>query len=453
LTALQQNARKLVLPPDATFDYPQTRPGRAGAATESAGRNPSYLGSTGDDCIGELNVAIVHDWLYTVGGAERVLSAIVRCLPGATVYALFDALTEDERSRIGHTHTKTSFLQKMPGIRSRHRLYLPLMPLAVEQFDLSGYDLVISSSYAVAKGVLTGPDQLHLSYVHSPMRYAWDLQHQYLREAGLDRGVRGWLARVILHRMRMWDSRTAHGVDGWMANSHFVARRIGKIYGQKAVVIPPPVTIPSAPPACAKADYFLTASRLVPYKNVRAIVQAFAALPNHKLIVAGEGPERGKLEGLAGGNVEFHGYVPDVQLRKLMREARAFIFAAEEDFGITPVEAQGEGTPVIALARGGARETIAASGAAPTGLFFNRPTPGEIVDAVHRYLQTEQRYLGVECWRNALRFSEERFTSAFINHIRLEWASFRERIEAGIDATPMRHRASDRDALARKEVF
>ena len=380
---------------------------------------------------GRPRVAVIHDWLYTLGGAERVLSAILRCFPDATVYTLFDKLSDDDRSSIGHSETQTSFLQSMPGIGRWHRLYLPLMPLAVEQFDLSEYDVVISSSYAVAKGVLTGPDQLHLSYVHSPMRYAWDLQHQYLREAGLDKGIRSWIARALLHRMRMWDSRTAFGVDGWMANSHFVARRIQKLYGQKAIVIPPPVKVPSSPPAAEKRDHFLTVSRLVEYKNTRSIIQAFAAFPNERLIVVGDGPERRKLEQVAGSNVEFRGYLPDDEIRRLMRRARAFVFAAEEDFGITPVESQSEGTPVIALGRGGVRETIITTGAAPTGLFFNCATSAEIVDAVNRYLHLHETYIASECWRNALRFSEERFISAFTRHVQLEMASFRERVGGG----------------------
>jgi glycosyltransferase involved in cell wall biosynthesis len=396
---------------------------------EEQGETSSTALVNREDHPERLRVAIVHDWLYTVGGAERVLSAIIRCFPGATVYALFDTLTEHERATIGHGSTQTSFLQRMPGIPRQHRLYLPLMPLAVEQFDLSKYDLIISSSHAVAKGVLTGPDQLHLSYVHSPMRYAWDLQHQYLRQAGLEKGVRSWMARLLLHRMRMWDSRTAFGVDGWIANSHFVARRIQKIYGQRAVVIPPPVSIPSVPPTAQGRDHFLVASRLVAYKNVGSIVQAFTALPNEKLIIVGDGPERDKLQQLAGPNVEFRGHVPDPELRKLMREARAFIFAAEEDFGIAPLEAQGEGTPVIALGRGGARETIITTGPTPTGLFFSRPDPAEIVGAVIDFLRTARSYSAFECWRNAVRFSEGRFISAFTDHVQLELTSFRERMQ------------------------
>jgi glycosyltransferase involved in cell wall biosynthesis len=424
-------------PPRTLLADGPPRPDRdaASGAQGALSADRAYLNEEYDK--GEPRVAIIHDWLYTLGGAEKVLRAIIRCFPGATVYALFDLLTDAQRAKVGHAWTETSFLQRMPGIARWHRLYLPLMPLAVEQLDLSKYDLIITSSYAVAKGVLTGPDQLHLAYVHSPMRYAWDLQHQYLREAGLDSGLRGWIARILLHRIRIWDSRTAHGIDGWITNSHFVARRIRKVYGKEAVVIPPPVDVPAAcPAACDKGDYFLTASRLVPQKHTRAIVQAFALLPDERLIVAGEGPEKDKLCRIAGRNVEFRGFVPDQQLRQLMRDARAFLFAAEEDFGIAPLEAQSEGTPVIALGRGAARETVVGSGPVRTGLFFDHPEPAEIAAAVTDFLRSRTAYSPYECWRNAARFSEERFNSAFTAHVRREMAKFRAHIQA--DWAPLR---------------
>ena len=191
-----------------------------------------------------MRIAVVHDYLYTFGGAERVLAAILKCYPGADLYCLFDVLSNKDRSRLGIEKTIPSFLQRMPLVSRNHRVYLPLMPLAIEQFDLSGYDLVLSSSYAVAKGVLTGPDQLHLSYVHSPMRYAWDLQHQYLREACASHGVKSALIRMLLHRLRLWDTRTANGVDAYAANSYFVAKRVKKAYGKDARVIYPPVNVP-----------------------------------------------------------------------------------------------------------------------------------------------------------------------------------------------------------------
>jgi len=361
-----------------------------------------------------MRVAVVHDWLYTIGGAERVLQAILRCYPGADLHCLFDLMDEPDRRLIGYERSVTSFLQRMPLLRGHHRLFLPLMPLAIEQLDLRGYDLVISSSYAVAKGVLTGPDQLHVSYVHSPMRYAWDLRAQYLQDSRLRSGVLGWLARALLHHMRRWDVRSAAGVDHYIANSRFVARRISKYYGRQAAVIHPPVRVPEELPRVAKADFFLTASRLVPYKNVRAIVEAFSnLLPRERLVVAGAGPEAPRLRALAGPNVELAGRVDDARLCELMAQAAAFVFAAEEDFGIVAVEAQAAGTPVIALGRGGVRETVVSDGPAPTGLFFDAPEPAAIAAAVRRFLADPARFRAAACHANAGRFNEGRFAREF----------------------------------------
>ena len=366
-----------------------------------------------------MRVAIVHDWLYTLGGAEKVLAGMLACFPDAEIFCLFDTLPSAERERLGIGKTCTSFMQRFEVMRTRHRLFLPLMPLAVEQFDMSGYDVVISSSFAVANGVITGPDQLHLSYVHSPMRYAWDQQHSYLRESGLTNGLRGLLVRLLLHRMRLWDVRTAHGVDGYMANSHFVARRIRKTYGRTAAVIYPPVAVPNKLPISSKDSYFLAASRLVPYKNVQAIVETFKLLPDERLVVAGDGPEAERLRRIAGPNVRFVGFVEDGELRRLMRRAAAFIFAAEEDFGIVPVEAQGEGTPVICLGRGGVLETVRVDCEAPTGIFFDRVDPQAIAESVRRFRAEEALFLPKNCHLNALRFAAPLFIKCFrefVNH-------------------------------------
>ena len=281
---------------------------------------------------------------------------------------------------------------------------------------------------------MTGPDQLHLAYVHSPMRYAWDLQHQYLAESGMTRGVRGAAARVLLHHMRMWDSRTGHGVDAFAANSHFIARRIRKIYGREAQVIHPPVRVPATPFRGARGDYFLTASRLVQYKNVRAVVEAFRGLPEQRLVVAGTGPDLGRLRQAAPANVEFRGFVPDAELGGLMEGARAFVYAAEEDFGIVVAEAQGHGTPVIALGRGGARETVVTEGVHPTGLFFQRPEPGVIADAVRAFLARETGFRAADCHANARRFAGERFDAAFGAFVRTHWARHCDRLSAGLPA-------------------
>jgi glycosyltransferase involved in cell wall biosynthesis len=356
-----------------------------------------------------VRVAVVHDWLYTLGGAERVLKAILRCFPSADLYCLFDVLDDAGRKTIGYERSTTSFLQRLPWIRRHHRSYLPLMPLAIEQIDLRAYDVVISSSYAVAKGVITGPNQLHISYVHSPMRYAWDLQHEYLEHSGLQTGIKGSIVRWLLHRMRIWDVRTANGVDHYIANSRFVARRIRKLYGRTATVIYPPVRLPAVLPDVIKESFFLTASRLVPYKNVRAIVDAFAHLPDQQLVVVGSGPEYADLCRRAGTNVRMLGHVDDAALGDLMARAAAFIFAAEEDFGIVPVEAQACGTPVIALGRGGARETVITEDKLPTGVFFAEPSSPHIAEAVTYFLAQKDRFRPEACRDNAQRFSEQRF--------------------------------------------
>lgn len=362
-----------------------------------------------------MRVAIVHDWLYVLGGAERVLTELLKCYPNADVFALFDFLSDRDRRTIGLTKpVHTSFLQRMPFIRNHHRKYLPLMPFAIEQFDLTGYDLVISSSYAVAHGVITGPDQIHVSYVHSPMRYAWDLQHAYLRQSGLDKGLKSLFARWALHNIRTWDVRTTHGTDAISCNSRFVARRIRKIYGRTATVIHPPVEMPTAMSIRPRGDYFFAASRLVPYKNIGLIVEAFTQMPNLKLIVAGDGPEAARLKAIAGPNVTFRGWVSDTEMRGLMSGARAFVFAAEEDFGIAPVEAQAEGTPVLAFGRGGALETIRGDGPDRTGLFFHDQTAEAIIDCVHAFIEMESAFSRASCRKQAETFSSEVFRKKFM---------------------------------------
>ncbi|WP_315811946.1 glycosyltransferase [Bradyrhizobium sp. SZCCHNR2028] len=372
-----------------------------------------------------MRVAIVHDWLYVLGGAEKVLQEILRCYPGADVFTLFDLLRPEDRAKLGFEKSHTTFVQKMPLLRKYHRSYLPLMPLAIEQLDLSSYDLVISSSCAVAKGVLTGPEQVHVAYVHSPMRYAWDLQHQYLQESGYATGVKGLIARTLLHKMRIWDARTAHGPDAIFTNSQFVARRIKKIYGRDAKVIYPPVTIAQRDAILPVGNHFLAASRLVPYKRIEPIVRAFNTMPDLELVVAGDGPEAARLKSIAGPNVKFAGFVPDKQLRDLMTTARAFVFAAEEDFGIIPVEAQSEGAPVLALGRGGARESILTTGPRPTGMFFESPEPEAIASCVRAFVAKEKSISRLDCRQRAGFFSAERFRSQFVAAVNEEIEHFR----------------------------
>jgi len=400
-----------------------------------------------------VRVAVVHDWLYVIGGAERVLSEILHCYPNADVFTLFDVLTPSDRASIGFTRAHTSFLQRMPFIRTRHRLYLPLMPLAIEQFDLSKYDLVLSSSYAVAKGVLTGPDQVHVAYVHSPMRYAWDLQHSYLRESGCAHGVKGAIARVLLHRMRLWDTRTANGPDAIIANSQFVARRIRRVYGRSTHVIYPPVdTATAQKPDVMRSSHFLAASRLVPYKNIEAVVRAFALLPDLKLVVAGDGPQAGRLKELAGPNVSFAGFVGHEQLRHLMATARAFVFAAEEDFGIVMVEALAEGTPVLALGRGGAREIVRGSPPQRSGMFFANADPNEIAGCVRAFVAQEHALSRSSCRAQAQRFSVERFRSEFTAFVEAEME--RSRANREVDAVMTQALGEDeREQVTRRSAL
>lgn len=359
-----------------------------------------------------MRVAIVCDWLVTYAGAERVLEQLLKLFPEADLFSVVDFINVGEREFLLNKPTTTTFIQRLPKAREKYRQYLPLMPLAIEQLDVSGYDLIISSSHAVAKGILTGPDQIHISYVHSPIRYAWDLQHQYLHEAGLDKGAKGWAAKAILHYMRMWDLRTANGIDHFIANSQFIARRIWKVYRREAKVIYPPVDIESFTLKEDKEDFYLTASRMVPYKKMDLIVEAFADMPDKSLIVIGDGPDFHKIKARSGKNVQLLGYQPFEVLRNYMQRAKAFIFAAEEDFGITPVEAQACGTPVIAFSKGGALETvIGIEDNMATGIFFKEQVSSSLIKAVQEF---ERNSISGKCCRiNAEKFSISRFQKEF----------------------------------------
>jgi len=359
--------------------------------------------------LSRLKVAIVHEWFVDYSGSERVVEQMLNLFPQADLYAQVEFLPDDLKGFIQNKKVTTSFIQKLPKAKTKYRSYLPLMPLAVEQFDLSEYDLIISSSHAVAKGVITGPDQLHICMCYSPMRYAWDLTHQYLKESGLTKGLKSWLARYILHRIRMWDYRTANGVDQFIAISDYIARRIRKVYGRESTVIYPPVDVRNFSLQIEKEDFYLAASRMVPYKKIDIIVEAFAKMPDKKLIVIGDGPELTKIRSKASDNIEFLGFQPTPVLRDYLQRAKAFVFAAEEDFGIIPIEAQACGTPVIAYARGGAQETVIDG---ITGLFFGRQTANSVIDAIRRF-ELNRWFEPKKIRANAERFSIERFGRNF----------------------------------------
>lgn len=365
-----------------------------------------------------MKIAIVCDWLVTYAGAERFLEAILQCFPDADLFAVIDFVEPKDRHFLQHKQVKTTFIQRLPFAKSRYRSYLPLMPLAIEQLDVSRYDVVISSTHAVAKGVLTGPDQIHISYVHSPIRYAWDMQHQYLKESGLHKGLKGFVAKHFLHKMRLWDQRTANGVDHFLANSNFIARRIWKTYRRKAEVIYPPVDTHACTLHTQKEKFYLAASRLVPYKKMDLIVESFAQMPDKKLIVIGDGPDIKKLEAKTAANIELLGHQPRDVLIDHLQRANGLVFAAEEDFGLVPLEAQACGTPVIAFGKGGALETVRGlDDEKPTGLFFEEQTIRSIREAIDQFEYKREKFTPENCAENAARFAPEIFREKFIEFI------------------------------------
>lgn len=374
----------------------------------------------------EMNVGIVADWLVSYAGAERVIKEMIDIYPDSKLYAVIDFLSNNARENFHGKQAETTFIQKMPYSKTSYQKYLPLMPLAIEQLDVSEHEILLSSSHAVAKGILSGPDQLHISYVHSPIRYAWDLQHQYLRESNLNKGLKGLIAKYLLHKIRMWDYRTANGVDYFVANSNFIARRIKKVYARHADVIYPPVNVERFPLKSTKNDFYFTASRLVPYKRIDLIVEAFSQMPNKRLVVIGDGPEMSKIKAKASSNIEVLGYQKDDVMLECMQNAKAFVFAAEEDFGITPVEAQACGTPVIAFGKGGGLETVRPYGTNnPTGVFFDKQSVTDIINAVHQFECLADKIDPVDCRQNSLRFSSEVFKKTMSDYVESRWKEFK----------------------------
>lgn len=357
-------------------------------------------------------IAIVHEWLEVYAGSERVLEQLLLCFPEADLFAVVDFMPPKERAFLKGRKVTTTFIQKLPLARKLFRHYLGLMPMAIEQLDVSAYDIVISSNHAVAKGVLTGPDQIHISYVHSPMRYIWDLQHQYLRQAGLGWGPKALYIRALFNKLRQWDFASAQHVDHFIANSRYIARRIKKAYARPALVIHPPVDVTDFTIGQQRDDFYLMAGRFVPYKRVDLVVRAFRDHPERRLVVVGAGPEAARVHAAAeeATNIEFRGAVSKTELIGLMQRARAAIFAAEEDFGIAMVEVQACGTPVIAFGKGGALDIIENdNGRGPTGVLFDEQTVESIGDALSRFDAIAEDISRDDCRLNALRFSEEQF--------------------------------------------
>jgi glycosyltransferase involved in cell wall biosynthesis len=363
-----------------------------------------------------LKVAIIHDWLVTYAGAEKVLEEIIKTYPDADLFSIVDFIPEEQRSFLLNKRAETTFIQNFPFSKSKYRSYLPFMPLAIEQLNLSHYDLIISSSHAVSKGVITGPNQLHISYVHSPIRYAWDLQHDYLKESGLNKGLKGWIAKYFLKKIRDWDYRTANGVDYFISNSNFIGKRIWKVYRRESTTIYPPVDVSSFTYYPNKEDFYLTASRMVPYKKIDLIVECFSEMPDKKLVVIGTGPDFKKIKDKASGkkNIILLGYQPFEVLKDYMQKAKGFVFAAEEDFGITPVEAQACGTPVIAYGKGGSLETVRGlEKENPTGMFFQEQTIKSLKETVIKFEENKHLLKSENCRNNALEFNANRFRVQF----------------------------------------
>ena len=353
-----------------------------------------------------MKIAIVHDWLVTKGGAENTLGQMLAVFPQADLFCLLDFIPEGERGFLLNKTSRTSFLQKLPRAKEKYRSYLPLMPFAAERLDLSGYDLVLSSSHAAAKGVKVSAGQMHLCYCYTPFRYAWDLREQYLKEAGLDKGIKGLAARALMAWLRRWDADNSKRVHHFATLSEYVRERIKNAYSRDSEVICPPVDTDSFTLCEQKDDFYVTVSRLVPYKKVDLIVRAFAGMPDKKLVVIGDGPDREKVRAAAGPNTTFLGHAGAEVVAGHLRKAKAFVFAAEEDFGIAPLEAQACGTPVIAYGRGGALETIQEG---VSGLFFREQTEISLAEAVKNFEKVF--FSPSDCRANSLRFSEEIFRS------------------------------------------
>ncbi len=321
--------------------------------------------------------AIAHEWLVNYAGSERVVESFTNIWKDADVYALVDFLNDEQRKTIlKGKRANTTFVQNLPFARKKHRYYLPLFPTAIESFDLAEYKLIISSTHAVSKGVKTNKNQLHICYCHSPMRYAWDQSEQYLT------GVKGLFAKSFMNYLRNWDLKSANNVNFFIANSNHIAEKIKRIYKRDSAVIYPPVDVDNFDVSEKRDEYFVTASRLVPYKKIDLIVEAFNQMPDKKLIVIGSGPEKEKIKTLADPNIEFLGHQPSAQLKEFLMKAKAFVFAAEEDFGIVVVEAMACGTPVIALNKGGTAESVING---KTGIHFNEQTPESIKEAIKEF--------------------------------------------------------------------
>lgn len=366
-----------------------------------------------------MKTTIVHDWLPVYAGAERVLEQIYSLYPSKIHTAIYNQ-SAFKNTLIENAEIYTSYLQKLPfnfGVK-HYRLFLPFLPYLVEQYDLSESDVILSCSYAVAKGILTRHDQLHITYCCSPIRYAWDLYYQYLKESNLEKGIKGILAKIILHYIRMWDYSSANRADHIITLSNYIAKRIKKLYNRESTVIYPPVDVVNFKFCDKKEEFYLTASRMVPYKKIDLIVETFAQMPDKKLVVIGDGPDFKKIKEKATKNIELLGYQPFKVLKDCMQKAKAFIFAAEEDFGIVPIEAQACGTPVIAYGHGGATETIVDG---ITGMFFDKQNTEVLKNTIDKFeKEFYKKFNPIDARKQSEKFSIERFRNEYKQFVDLK---------------------------------
>lgn len=353
--------------------------------------------------------AIIHDLILAMGGAENTLESIYKVYP-SPIFTLVLNKKGIQNSVLSNASIITSFIQRLPWVLKKYRAYLPFYPITIEQFDLTEYDVVLSSSFIVAKGVITHTEQIHICYLHNPIRPAWELYQQFLSQSNNGKGIKGVLTRLIFHYLRQWDVLSANRVDYFIANSNYTANRIKKIYQREAQVIYPPVNIDSFELNEFKEEYYVTASRLVYHKRIDLIVKAFANTPDKKLIVLGDGPEIKKLRSMATSNVQIMGYQPKDLLVRFLQKAKAFVFAAQEDFGIAPIEAMACGTPVLAFGKGGALETIVEG---KTGLFFYEQTAESISNCIEKFENSFFTFLPKTIREHATNFSVTRFEQEY----------------------------------------
>lgn len=381
----------------------------------------------------DARIALVQDALPFIGGAERSLSAVLELYPRSSIFTVIYNQEAFTGNLIHASPVHTSFVNRLPGKRTHYKVYAPFFPLAVEQFDLRPYDLVISFNYAFAHGVLTQPGQLHLSYTYTPLRYAWHDHHAFVSSA--KSRLHSLILRVFSHYFRIWDYSASARVDHFVAISNSIAQRVWRSYYRRSEVIYPPVEVDRFSASLAREPYFICLSRLVPSKKVDLIVSSFSSL-GLPLLVVGDGPEKPRLERLAAPNVRLLGHLPDEEVALLLGRARALVHAAEEDFGIVPVEAQAAGCPVIAFGRGGVLETVLEG---ETGFFFNEQTTESLIEAVRAFENHRLRLDPFSIRRNALRFSKERFQDEFRSMVEREWQIFNRKhnlqftVEQGLD--------------------